>query len=251
MKLVPLSEYERLKSWEKIGILPADSSTSFYMNKRDDAETILEDKFIPDDIKLNMYSSIIKKRNEQLANLQAKDRKIRKPIDEILKEKTSQHEILMKALPASLRWKGKFMLSALQGYPQYIKWNEKGQCTFFDEFENESNIVDLIRYSISSLKWKKQIPVGINRFLFVLKLINIPSSIVTSNLRDEFNPSSNVKPRGTRTSSIPTTFDERWQAYNPKDKTVTQLRSNSGAEQTLVNVFDEDESNDVYGSPLH
>jgi hypothetical protein len=214
MKLVSIPEYERFKVYEAQRHTPIDGNKKTFFNRQDAASELLKDDNIPDDIKTKMFSNLLNSLNAKLSNINEpkyvpqNDSLSVKAIDE-KKNTEESHEfklsqsdkMLLTALPISIRWRGKYLLNVLKEYPHLISWDEKGNCVFFGELTNDgTNIIDLIRFVTSSVKSSKN-PIGINRFLFLLKHINIPTTILTQSLRNEFLSKPLPKPRGNRESS--------------------------------------------------
>gem|GEM_PF-6097919 len=216
MKLISVAEFDGLKAIEGQKGIPVEGEKNTFFKSQDAASELLTDLKIPDDIKTVLYSSILKNLNKNLGKLQDSKSEIIKEIkpnntidtSSVVSESyTKQLQIsdsdtqLLESLPSSLRWKGKYILLLLKPHSHIIKWDELGVCSFFNEEKTlQTNIVDLIRYVLSTVKYRKP-PLGLNRFLLVLKITNVPTSILNTRLRSEFVQQQNPKPKGNRESS--------------------------------------------------
>jgi hypothetical protein len=109
---------------------------------------------------------------------------------------------LISSIPDRFRLNACNLLKKLKQNKQLIRWDENVHVTFF---ENEdvpgSNIVDLLNYSVRDLKWAHN-PAGINRFVAVCKLLNVPSHLLSKEVKkDWYGTLDNIKPRKTYTNS--------------------------------------------------
>jgi hypothetical protein len=110
--------------------------------------------------------------------------------------------LLISSIPDKFHLNARNLLLKLKQNKKLIRWDEGGHVTFF---ENEdvpgSNIVDLINYSVRDLKWANN-PAGINRFLAVCKLLNVPSHLLSREVKkDWYGTLDDLKPRITYTNS--------------------------------------------------
>jgi len=55
MKLIPLDEFEKLKSSKDV---PKNIDKNIFLTSEDKATSVLEESSIPNDIKLSLYSSL-------------------------------------------------------------------------------------------------------------------------------------------------------------------------------------------------
>jgi hypothetical protein len=198
---------------------------------------ILNDTMIPDDIKSHMYSSILNSINAKLTKLteevpkqqnieSSKASTAKTENKKTVEEIPEKDLLLLQGLPDSIRWKGSYILSVLKQYPKLIYWDKVGRVSFFSEIPGAgSNIIDLLRYVLSPVK-AKTLPQGINRFLFVLKHINVPSAVLSQSLRNEFMSKPVPRVRGNRESSASVSglFKNltgnlfNWESYDNSDR---------------------------------
>jgi len=74
----------------------------------------------------------------------------------------------------------------LKQFSSFINWDGNGRITFFEnEFVPDSNLIDLLTYSLRDVKFDDP-PEGVNRFLRVLKLINVPHFMLSKEARKDF-----------------------------------------------------------------
>lgn len=205
MKLISETEFNRLKALDKSKVLPIVGNKKDFFSAQDEGDNLLNENNLPDDIKSQLYGNLLRSFNSKLNSIlkpsikEEQDVINSKPTANILISELDTN--LLKGLPNNIRWKGTFILSVLKKYPEFIVWNSRGNCSFFKEdFLENSNIIDLLRYAVSAVK-SKNVPEGINRFLFIIKLTNIPHSILSLKLRQEFEKGTTIKPRGAREST--------------------------------------------------
>lgn len=206
MRLISDEEYHRLK--EQLHKPPVDVEKRSFSDKQINAENLLSDGDIPDDIKTVMYSQLLRNLVNKLDIHLPKNTKDKSKTNDIelprftrqkVEKVTASDKLLLKAIPHTYREKAEHILSALRRRSDLISWNALGKCTIYGKEEPDSNIIDLINYTITSTKWNR-VPVGINRFLRICKDMNIPSSVVNSKLKHEFIR-GNIEPRGSRLSA--------------------------------------------------
>jgi len=109
---------------------------------------------------------------------------------------------LVEKLPPKFRPNALTILSTLKPYPSMINRNKNGTVTFFGNEEVQgSSIIDLVSYILKNLKWTKD-PFGVNRFLAICKLLNVPTSLLSAGIRkDWFGTLHHIRPRDTVTES--------------------------------------------------
>jgi hypothetical protein len=116
------------------------------------------------------------------------------------KDPIDTNQKFLRAFPSNSPWKEKYLLTELSKSPNLIRWDDRGVVSFVSKDPADgSSITDLVRYVISPIKWNT-VPVGVNTFLFILKLMNIPTSIFTTTLRNEFNKNDQPRPKRKRES---------------------------------------------------
>jgi len=211
MKLISEDEYKRLKEVE-LQKPPTNVTKRSFSDKQYTADKILQDNDIPDDIKAVMYSQILRKLVDKLdihlptskesitpKSTVTESNEKASPSSSSFDKLLSLDKTLLKAIPQQHRGKAEHIVMILRRRPDLISWDASGVCNFNGVEEQESNIIDLLNYTITSAKWKK-VPAGINRFLKICKDLNISSSVVSAKLKHEFLR-GNLKPRGNRLSS--------------------------------------------------
>jgi len=201
MRLISEDEYNRLKSNEKQPVFLDDST---YKNEQIPSEmtSFLDNPTIPDDIKIRMYSHIMKQATNKIDKYLdvPLNVKIKKNESEITSEKEpmklapvssvlNEHDIaLADTFPGETnKEKAKTVMELLKRHNDKISWNSTGGVRFFNQpIEPGTSIVDLISYLIRNLK-KNHPPIGINRFLFICKTIHLPITLVNKELRREWS----------------------------------------------------------------
>lgn len=219
IKLVSASDFinSGVSHTDKITFNP---DQNFVESKLDYASHLLNDSSIPSDIKLQLYSSALNSMNDKLeeilnkpvkADIVSDAPKIKQKLGHSNVIKKVQSSIILdstdltfiQSLPPTCRNNASLVISILKPHPKLIKWDEKGEVTFFDsETVDGSNITDLINYAIRNLKWTKD-PPGINRFLAVCKMLNVPTAILSNSVKNDwFGTIDNIRPRRNVTDSI-------------------------------------------------
>lgn len=230
MRIVSEDEYALLLKKNQ----PVEHAKShFLVDKGEEASKLLDSK-IPDDIKIQLYSSVMSHVNQQLQEILNKPISIKLSGSEdwnILPQHTvsnvqadsvtpfstpqstpnsspgksllnSKDVSFLKDFPSSLSNKAYNLLGFLKCHPEVISWDKTGRVTFFgNEFEQDSNIKDLMDYSIRDIQFKKN-PPGINRFIKVCKMLNVPATVFSSKVRNDMLGSlDSIQPRETSTQS--------------------------------------------------
>ncbi|CAL8133559.1 unnamed protein product [Orchesella dallaii] len=233
MRLIKESDFNELS---KLGSVNPLTETSFIRDNYT-ANEILDSKTIPDDIKVQLYSSVMSGIGEQLQQILNKpilvkdvtslndedrpeietDNISSENIDETSTEEgdtntsftsttsaiqlNSIDEDLLQKLPEKCRKKASNIMITLKTNPKIIQWNKYGEVSFLGkEFEPGTSIVDLLSYCVHDLKWAIA-PKGTNRFLLSIKNANVPLSLLKNDLRkqmsEEFDDLVAVKSAGT------------------------------------------------------
>jgi hypothetical protein len=124
MKLITLSEYNRLKGLRDDKELPDVGEKQAIFRKQHRADDLLRNSSIPDDIKADVYSNLLKTINNSVNNV----RNI-KPNDESDKTNINRttslnmNEIdknMIDGFPVTFRWKAKYLLGEHLKNPQLI-----------------------------------------------------------------------------------------------------------------------------------
>jgi len=196
MKLISEVEYDNLKSSN----LPKNISQTSFEEKLKIGNDLLRLNSIPDDIKLALYSSIVKNMHDKLNSLVEDSKSIRilnkkpdtteqstmiedshNPMEEKNELTTALDEDFTSLLPVSVQKPALVILHLLKRVPGLISWNTNGECSFNGVTAHGSNISDLLSYVLRpNLKIN---PRGLGRFLHTLRVVNMPTSILGCKMR--------------------------------------------------------------------
>ena len=199
LRVISEDEYQRLEKKSKPTL---HAQNHFLEETTQNASEIINAKEIPDDIKIHLYSGIMKNVKKQIEeiinkpiavklNVENQETNLQKNnnpnISELIidaKGLKDDHSFVAKA-PATYKPKYFEILRALRKHPDLIKWDSIGRVTFFkNEYEPETNLHDLLNYSVRDMKWQGN-PGGINRFLNVVKLANVPVTNFSKKIRED------------------------------------------------------------------
>jgi hypothetical protein len=243
MKLIAEDEYERfVKKSSPI----KDAKEHFFHDVHTDSENVLSNNEIPDDIKIQLYSSVMRHVKDKLhqalsepinvkiSGLSEKsvvDNSVDKnmtfstgsttstssPIGSFSSAKlndsyteppftptsVSRDHVLLQNIPIKIRFDKIIpLMELLKARPDLIQWDKNGRVTFFGtEAVSGSNIVDMLNYATRELKWTKN-PIGINRFLQVIKMVNVPTILLSRDVKqDVLGDLEHVRPRPNASNS--------------------------------------------------
>ena len=213
MKLISEADFNRL-SQLKNSITP-NVEKSALEKKSHDVHLLLKAHSIPDDIKLAMYTGLMSSIGDHIKSILEtpvlvktvdgnqfprethKDESVESSDPDYSAETTNSStsssssslhltgsdNLLLHKLPLKCRKKAGDVMLCLKQHPELIDWNKSGDVSFFgQQFENDISIVDLLSYLCHDLKWDVA-PCGTNRFLLCVKRINVPLSLMTSEMR--------------------------------------------------------------------
>lgn len=206
MKLVTEAEYESLS---KRANLPENT----LVNLEKSATQTLNDKHIPEDVKIRIYSSVMSSVGNQLkqilnkplpvavvnlprsdhdstwlpeaSNLNTDTSAISSNalLEETDLELNDEDLQLLQKLPEKWQKKARNIMLILKEHSGLITWNKKGEINFLNSGVNPgTSIVDLLSYTLHDLKWDTA-PKGTNRFLQCLKRVNLPLSLTRKGVR--------------------------------------------------------------------
>ena len=193
MKLIPYAEYEKLVNREQ--------STDFFhktpvlesfRRKEANSADIMKLTELSDDIKLAMFNSVVKGLKEKFETLTSMPVRVEitnspAPKDkafEIDNEKSDRNQQLIEVLPATFRGVAKTIMTALEKTDE-VNWDKTGQVWLNGIKREEAKIVDFLSYIVRpNLKYAKP-PVGANTFLYVMKKLAIPTSIMGVKIRNK------------------------------------------------------------------
>lgn len=248
MRIVSEEEYNQLEKQRK----PIDFAQNHFLDDKGNQVSDLLQSDIPEDIKLQMYSSLMKGFSSKLKDMIEKPISVKLSVDKKQKtiedsnkleesesaipssinstpvsspEKTTLGKkdiTFIKDMPLTLNTKAYNIMGFLKCHPELIKWGKDGRVTFWgNEFEPNSNIGDLMSYSLRDLKWTKN-PPGINRFIRVLKMLNLPATNFSTKVRsdllgslDTISLRDNVTKSGEKMSSF-----KNWTPMSNKDTVI-------------------------------
>lgn len=224
MKLVSEAEYEKLFS-TRTNSLPIPRSKATFLESERKATQILDLSTLPDDIKLALYSSVVKNLNEKLSELHTEEKNVHvsnfpKQADNIQVPNTSESpqeintydQYLIDAIPETFRPAAQKLIQFLKVAPGLISWNALGQCSF-DGLEAEgSNLVDLLSFTLRP-NLNVGEPAGAKRFMYVLKVLGVPLSILGLKRRKEIAEVDQVTLRKRRTKVPQPTTPGNWINY--------------------------------------
>ena len=90
------------------------------------------------------------------------------------KNKGLKKELIISAMPKSLKRKADSLLSYIQGS---IEWKNNGEVVYNDKCLEGSHNTDLVRYSLQ--EYSESPPPHYGTFLEILSEVNVPKSVVT------------------------------------------------------------------------
>ena len=90
------------------------------------------------------------------------------------KPKGLEKELIVAAMPKSLKRKADALLSYIAGR---VDWKENGEVFYGDKRLDGSHITDLVRYSLQ--EYGESPPPQYGAFLEILSELNVPKSVVT------------------------------------------------------------------------
>jgi hypothetical protein len=185
MKLVSEGEFNKFIEF-KSHPLPPTLEQKQFLDTEDQGSGLLNLKNLPDDIKVALYNSFVRDTYKKLRDLKNdKVEKVESKEDTNSKRDTTlsdSDKSLLEFLPETYRAAGSKIIQSLRGSPSLISWESSGTCSFYGKPQTDTNIVDLLSYVLRP-HLKSQVPNGANRFLYILKLLNVPSSILGHRLR--------------------------------------------------------------------
>jgi len=212
MKLVPLAEYTNLLEIKKLFLKDQNSTSN--LNTIDDN--------IPDDIKVAMLASTAQKlkAEKQKALEEEIDSKPTSEIIHIANEEKSENLLskndwnLLEALPKSFIPPAATLMRHLRKHPGEIDWKITGEVIIRGVVQKESNIVELLSYVLRpNLKWSS-LPVGTNRFLYILRSLNIPSVILGRHIRNMMGKTTTETLKRRLTQAFtPVIQKSPWESY--------------------------------------
>lgn len=260
MKLVSEIEYEKLLS--KSQYLPKSLDEKNFFDKDSLASSILNLHTLPDDIKLHIYSSVLKNVNEKLIEIKNTPSKvlvmnpdkniniINKPSvvnNKKISVTTSEENLtlrdlaLLNHITIKLRNSAKKLMALLRNSPDLIEWDYDGECTFnYNDIAQGSNIIDLLNYALNP--YQKMIsPIGAKRFLYTLRIIKVPVTILGCKIRDKLSETDTITLRKRRTGEVfkrSSTPNIKWQKY----RNESQFESASEGDDIINEDLEEESS---------
>lgn len=255
MKLVTEAEYERLLTLRAKPV-PRERDEVSFVEKELEATNLLQLTTLPDDMKLALYSSALKNINNKLTELQGKPTRVVLAPDEIkgsssesqrvetsvvardspqrvetsavAKDSTEKlfglsrdDEFLVDALPEAVQPSARKIIQYLKSAPGLISWKSTGLCTIHGEVVDGSNLVDLLSYVLRP-NLKIGNPIGAKRFLYVLRALDVPISILGHKRRANLKETlETLKRRQTERQNSDTSTS--WQSFGDSPNTTTEL----------------------------
>jgi len=199
MRLVSEEEYQRLLKQGSTNSVKSQKNT----NNGLEGFSLLDDVNVPDDIKVHLYSSLLRKILFELQSEDALKQKIDdkassgklKVSDKEVQTSTPQvRDVAVTATTFNLltdrdlsfigkdfadtaRSHAKLVLSIFKNNPALMKWNLNGEVSFFNnKFEPATNLNDLLSYAFRHVQMP--IPPGFNRFMKACSYIEFPSAML-------------------------------------------------------------------------
>jgi len=280
MRLIENDDYERLQSkplnvkkvledaLEKPYSKPLNVqkvNEGFFQKSNQNATELLEAKDIPDDIKLQLYGSLMSVVKTQLHEILNKPINVNFSVSNKLENggsldstigsssaefgtpgsspeklqsttgKVTEPDFndfrIISPIPMLFKEKAFQLLRILKQCHEFISWDETGRVTFFEnEFVPDSNLTDLINFSVRDIKFN-QPPVGINRFLRVLKIVNVPYNLLSKEAKKGFLGSVDQIPiRGGESSRV--SDFQHWDPIRSVDRHSTPTTKTPNANVT-------------------
>jgi hypothetical protein len=185
MKLVSESEYEKFINFKHKGIPNTLRQQHFEDNEQKGA-ALLSLESIPDDIKVALYNSLVRDTFQKISELKSNEQGVKQVSELSEKELSASDKFLVQFLPSVYQPAAERIIKYLKTASGLISWDHTGRCSFYGTVEPYSNIVDLLSYVLKS-NAKSREPVGTSRFLYMLKLLNVPTSILGLRLRTKLS----------------------------------------------------------------
>lgn len=236
MKLISVEDYDRLNKHQKT--IPTDTYNNIFLSKDNIASDVLNTAAIPDEIRLQLYSSLMHTVKKTLAEILNKPLNVKiensspkkdslsatktselpsnnfsaSTSEDVINHDTNQspdHSVLtqndfllISSLPSRYMLPASKIMTMLKDHEDLIQWDEEGHVTFFgNDIVPESNITDLLNYAVRESGFQNA-PAATNRFLAVCKLINIPTHLLARNIgKDWYGNVQNIRKRKTFTDS--------------------------------------------------
>jgi len=195
MKLISAAEYDQLVKKH----LPITGQEASFHGTNEKASKILDDSAIPDDIKLCLYSSLVKDINQKLVELTERPQLVKVVNADLPKaestgpvtsnnESTEDIDInLTSLLPKTYIEPSLYIMSLLRRHQYDITWSNSGEVSFNSVQCPGSNIIDLLNYVLRpKIKCPNGPPIGAKRFLYALRRCSIPTIALGIHLRQTF-----------------------------------------------------------------
>lgn len=203
MRLISEDDYLKFKAMQ----LNSFSSplTSFEQSgiKRN---KILNQKKVPDDIKLQLYSNVLNStlQRQDNSSLQSHSQENNKHSIPSKPKAETQHDgeemekialnipsgikslhendlKLLEDLPPVGKSNAIFLLQAMKSTPNLISWDENGVCTFFGKEDKSTNLKDILSFFLRNHSMAT--PSGAGRFFKVAEILNVPTSMFSSRVK--------------------------------------------------------------------
>lgn len=213
MKLIPNLEYEKLVRNQAKSEIEKTLHLKSFHNKDRISSSVLNLHQLPDDIKLALFNTAAKGLHTQFQMISETPQNVKIVEDKqnLKQEQEQQVEIhkdaqhdnnesistdieeledteenvvdqrLRSMLPSSFREAAKFIMTSLRKTND-VGWLEGGEVSFHGQPRPGANILDLLSYVLRTTL-RSTPPVGANTFLFVLKKLSIPQSIMGVRIR--------------------------------------------------------------------
>ena len=203
MKLIPEEEYYELKRKNKTITRPSSELLSQSITDADERkESLMNSKSVPDDVKLQMLSSMNHSRLRKIQELEDKPVNVKvvsksdsnaasklPDIDD--KPWLKNDEFILASVPSNYKSNASLLLQYLRRYQRDISWDRYG--AVFANYRalrlRGVNMIDLINYCVRTKSNfpNKDGPVGITRFKQILLSLNAPLSLLSPKLRKELS----------------------------------------------------------------
>lgn len=232
MKLISHVEYEKLVNASQSNLNHQKTLPVKSFNQKDSGlSSFLNLNSLPDDIKLALFNTAARGLHAQFENLSQSPQNVKIIEDEVpsrVRENESReieqnaqapvdnppslqdadiesesNQRLLEMVAPKFRPAAKFIMTALLKTDD-VSWESGGEVSFSGEPRPGANILDLLSWILRPT-FKLTLPVGGNTFLYVLKKLSIPSSIMGLKIRTLPRTSLGTL-RTRRTAATPINF---------------------------------------------
>jgi len=209
MKLMTESDYEKLvRRGNEHDLAHNSASVNSFHHRKTNSSSILNLVNLSDDIKLALFNTVVKglrTQFEQLSQepvpviikeqiLEKKHKTVEQPqlsedhkLDVFLQDLpvglTEEDDALLMLIPPKYRPSARSIMKMLHRDKKEVYWTPNGSVLFEGVPRTGANIVDLLSFVLNPSTNDSVPPPGTNSFLYVLKKLSIPTTLMKPKLR--------------------------------------------------------------------